>query len=100
MREQPPQWYLVGGGETFGWKLRDCRATQLEQAEQEAEEALKDIRAQGDLAALVAGSRAARFRLPEFPPTKGATAGGRSARAAEPRSARGIDAAFSSSGGW
>ena len=46
MNEQPAQWFLVVGGDTFGWKLRDCRATQLGQAEQEAEEALKEIRTQ------------------------------------------------------
>lgn len=53
MFKQSAQWYLVVGGETSGWKLRDCRATQLEQAEQEAEEALKDIRAKGDQTSIV-----------------------------------------------
>ncbi len=53
MSEQPAQWFLVVGGETFGWKLRDCRAQQLEQAEQEAEEALQEIRAKGDLTSIV-----------------------------------------------
>ena len=53
MSEQHAQWFLVVGGETFGWKLRDCRATELPQAEQEAEEALQEIRASGDLTSIV-----------------------------------------------
>ncbi len=47
------KYYLVVGDRNHAHPLRDCRSDEIELAEFEAEEALKEIRSQGDLTSFV-----------------------------------------------
>lgn len=52
-RQRVAKYYLAVGTDNRAEKLRDCRSDLIEQAEQEAEEVLQEIRAAGDTTSFV-----------------------------------------------